>query len=78
MTLDNQRQIKNFRDGCIEDLKETLRNNYNIKVDDKYLEDFVNEIGEVCSLILYCNQALHYNKNKLEVNTEEEFLKLYE
>ena len=78
MTLDNQRQIKNFRDGCIEDLKETLRNNYNIKVDDKYLEDFVNEIGEVCSLILYCNQALHYNKNKLEVSTEEEYLKLYE
>ena len=45
MKLDNQRQIKNFRDGCIEDLKETLRNNYNIKIDDGYLEDLLMKLG---------------------------------
>lgn len=78
MKLDNQRQIKNFRDGCIKDLKETLYNNYDIEINNKYLEDFVNEIGELCYFILRCNQAIHYNKWELEVDTEEEFIKLYE
>jgi hypothetical protein len=78
MKLDNQRQIKNFRDGCIKDLKETLYNNYGIEINNRYLEDFVNEIGELCYFILCCNQAIHYNKYELEVDTEEEFIKLYE
>ena len=78
MKLDNQRQIKDFRNGCIDDLKEVLYNNYDIDIDDKYLEDFVNEIGELCYFILSCNQVLHYNKIELELNTEEEFIKLYE
>ena len=78
MKLDNKREIINFRNGCIQDLKKTLKNYYNIEIEECYLEDFVNEIGDLCHYIFCCNQALHYKKEELEIKTEEDFIALYE
>lgn len=78
MILNNSREISNFRDGCIQDLKQTLINNYSIKIGDEDLEDFINEIGDLCYWISSCNWALHCKKEELQIEEQEEFLKLYE
>lgn len=78
MKLDNDREIINFRNGCIQDLKRTLKEGYNIEIEELRLEDFINEIGDLCHYIFCCNQALHYNKSELELKTEKDFIALYE
>ena len=45
MKLDNDREIINFRNGCIQDLKRTLKEGYNIEIEELRLEDFINESG---------------------------------
>lgn len=78
MKLDNSREIINFRNGCIQDLKETLIKNYHINIKEHDFEDFVHEIGDLCNYIMCCNKALYYNESTLEIETEENFIKLYE
>ena len=78
IVLDGKRNIINYRNGCIQDLKETLKNNYNVEIEENYFEDFVNEIGDLCYYIMSCNKALHYDKESLEIQQEEDFISLYE
>lgn len=78
MRLDNSREIVNFRNGCIEDLRDTLVQNYNVYIQEDELEDFINEIGDICYWIQSCNKALHNKQNKIEIEEEEDFISLYE
>lgn len=78
MRLDNGREIVNFRNGCIEDLKSTLVQNYNVHIQEDELEDFINEIGDICYWIHCCNKALHNKQNQVEIEEEEDFISLYE